>query len=100
LVRLLVVDSAATLLLAILEIAQINVTKKAVDQTALATSAVLLPAAFVDRSIQLNQLTNAIPDKLFMLPKIDISVAIKQLANWLEPTFDEITLIDQVITAV
>jgi hypothetical protein len=100
LVQCFVVDPATTLLLTVLEIAQIYVPEERVDQAALATPTILLPTALVDRSVKLNQLTDAVSNELLMLSEINISVAVKQLTNWLKPTFHEITLVNQVFTTV
>jgi hypothetical protein len=77
LVQCFVVDPATTLLLTVLEIAQIYVPEERVDQAALATPTILLPTALVDRSVKLNQLTDAVSNELLIVLEtsaIDVTI--------------------------
>lgn len=75
-VELSVINPAASLLFTVLEIAKVDVPRESVDQATLATAAILLPASFVNRPVKLDQLSEPIPDELFVLPKVDVAVRV------------------------
>jgi hypothetical protein len=92
------IDEPASLLLAVLKFADVDVACFAVKLPAFSTLAILLPRSFIDCALERDDFAETFPDELPVLSEVNVSIAVQKLADCWEPAIYELALEDQVFS--